>query len=167
MSRPCGLCPFFPCTSSILEVALDSFAVEFWGRILSIIFNSPFEYDVIQTFVRAHEELLYFICSRTRSPRLWDVNCGNNCNTFDVYFNSSNCDRKGQSYPVEYYLESVEEYSEGKIHMSEPESGKRNVNTVYFVNQARGNTRISRTTEFVCDEWARDCKCLHRFELPA
>ena len=41
-----------------------------------------------------------------------------NSNTF-VYFNSSNCDRKGQAYPVEYYLESVEEYSEGKIHMSE------------------------------------------------
>ena len=35
-----------------------------------------------------------------------------------VDFNSSNCDRKGQSYPVEYHLESVEEYSEGKIHMS-------------------------------------------------
>ena len=35
-----------------------------------------------------------------------------------VDFSSSNCDRKGQSYPVEYYLESVEEYSEGKIHMS-------------------------------------------------
>ena len=32
----------------------------------------------------------------------------------------------------------MEEYSEGKIHMSEPESGKGNVNTVYFVNQARG-----------------------------
>ena len=65
-----------------------------------------------------------------------------------VDFNSSNCDRKGQSYPVEYYLESVEEYSEGKTHMSEPESGNRNVNAVYFINQARGNTRISRT-EFV------------------
>ena len=39
-----------------------------------------------------------------------------------------------------YYLESVEEYSEGKIHMSEPESGNGNVNTAYFVNQARGNT---------------------------
>ena len=25
-------------------------------------------------------------------------------------FSSSNCDRKGQSYPVEYYLESVEEH---------------------------------------------------------
>ena len=41
-------------------------------------------------------------------------------------------------------MESVEEYSEGKIHMSEPELGKGNVNTVYFGNQARGNTRISR-----------------------
>ena len=69
-----------------------------------------------------------------------------------VYFNSSSCNRKSQSYPVEYYLESVEEYSESKIHMSEPESGKGKVNTVYFVNQARGNTRISRTTEFVYDE---------------
>ena len=37
------------------------------------------------------------------------------------------------------YLESVEEYCEGKIHMSEPESGKGNVNIVFFVNQARGN----------------------------
>ena len=80
-----------------------------------------------------------------------DVNCGNSCNTF-VYFNSSNCDRKGQTYTVEYYLESAEEYSEGKIHMSEPESGKGNVNTVYFGDQARGNTRISRTAEFVYDE---------------
>ena len=33
---------------------------------------------------------------------------------------SSNCDRKGQEYPVKYYLlylESVEEYSEGKIQL--------------------------------------------------
>ena len=68
-----------------------------------------------------------------------------------VDFNSSNYDRKGQSYPIEYYSESMEEYSEGKIHMSEPESGNGNVNTMYFVNQVRGNTRISRT-EFVYDE---------------
>ena len=39
--------------------------------------------------------------------------------------------------------------------MSDPESGNRNVNTVSFVNQARGSTRISRT-EFVYDELARD-----------
>ena len=54
---------------------------------------------------------------------------------------------------MEYYLESVEEYSlsEGKIHMSEPEPGNGNVNTVYFVNHARGNTRLSHR-EFVFDE---------------
>ena len=37
---------------------------------------------------------------------------------------SSSCDRKGQSYPVEYYLESVEEHSKGKIRKSEPEPGR-------------------------------------------
>ena len=39
----------------------------------------------------------------------------------------------------------MEEYFEGKIHKSEPEPGNGNVNTVYFVTQARGNARISRT----------------------
>ena len=58
---------------------------------------------------------------------------------------SSSRDRKGQSYPVEYCLESVEEYTEGKIHKGEPEPRKGNVNIVYFINQARANTRISRT----------------------
>ena len=64
---------------------------------------------------------------------------------------SSSRDRKGQSYPVEYCLESVEEYSEGRVHKSEPEPLNGNVNTVYFNNQARGNSRICRT-EFVYDE---------------
>ena len=59
------------------------------------------------------------------------------CIFFDLVTVST---KKGQSYPVEYYLESVEDYSERKIHMSEPESGNGNVNTVYFVNEARGNT---------------------------
>ena len=52
-------------------------------------------------------------------------------------------DRKGQSYPVKYDLESVEEYSECTIHKGEPEPRKGNVNTVYFINQARANTRQS------------------------
>ena len=51
---------------------------------------------------------------------------------------------------VEYYLESEEEYSEGKILKSETESGNGNVNTGYFINQAGGNTRISHA-EFVYD----------------
>ena len=64
-----------------------------------------------------------------------------------VDFNSSNCDREGQSFPVEYYLKLVEEFSEG-------------------INQARGNTRIS-CAEFNCDERARNCKCMLRSELLA
>ena len=44
----------------------------FVARKTAMIFNSPFEFDVIETFVRAHEELVYSICSRTRSPKLWD-----------------------------------------------------------------------------------------------
>ena len=52
---------------------------------------------------------------------------------------SSSRDRKGQSYPVKYYLESVEgkEYFESKIHKSELKPGNGYVNTVYFVIQAR------------------------------
>ena len=66
---------------------------------------------------------------------------------------------------MEYYLESVEDYSEGKIHKSEPKPGNGNVNTVYFVIQATGNTRISRTA-FVYNERARnDANVI--FELPA
>ena len=40
------------------------------------------------------------------------------------------------------------------IHKDEPEQRKGNVNTVYFINQARANTRISRT-EFIYDESMR------------
>ena len=42
----------------------------------------------------------------------------------------------------------MEEYSEGKIHKTEPKPWNGNINTVSYVNQARGNTRISRM-EFV------------------
>ena len=45
----------------------------------------------------------------------------------------------------------MEEYSERTIHKSETEPGNSNVNTVYFIDQAKGDTRISRT-EFVYDE---------------
>ena len=40
------------------------------------------------------------------------------------------------------------------IHKGEPEPLRGNVNTVYFINQARANTRISRT-EFMYDERMR------------
>ena len=86
--------------------------------------------------------------------------------TAAIFFSTVDCDRKGQSYPVEYYLESEEEYSEGKIHKSEPEPGNGNVNTVYFVNQARGNTRISRT-EFVYAINEHGIANVYSFELPS
>ena len=62
----------------------------------------------------------------------------------------------------------MEEYSQGKIHKSEPEPANENVNTVYFVNQARGNTQISRT-EFVyaMNEHATANVYSVIFELPA
>ena len=40
------------------------------------------------------------------------------------------------------------------IHKGEPEPRKGNVDTVYFINQARANTRISRT-ELMSDESMR------------
>ena len=43
----------------------------------------------------------------------------------------------------------MEEYSEGKIHKSEPEPGNGNVNTVAFVNQARGILESISHMEFV------------------
>ena len=78
------------------------------------------------------------------------------------YFSSIR-DRKVQSYLVEYCLESVEEYSEGKIHEGEPEPRNGNVNTVYFINQAK-ELKYSNVAR---SEIARDCKCLLIFELPA
>ena len=69
-------------------------------------------------------------------------------------------------YPVEYCLE---EYSESTIHKSEPEPRNRDINTVYFINQARRNTPINRT-EFSYDESMRLQMVTHGlliFELPA
>ena len=62
----------------------------------------------------------------------------------------------------------MEEYSEGKIHKSEPEPGNGNVNSLCFVNQDRENTRISRT-EFVyaMNEYAIANVYSVIFELPS
>ena len=96
---------------------------------------------------------------------LSDVNRGNSC--IWLHLLSSSRDRKGQSHPVEYCLESMEEYSECTIHKGEPEPRNGNVNKVYFINQARGNTRISHT-EFIYDESMRFAKLwLLTFEPPA
>ena len=129
---------------SFSEVALDSFAVEFWGWVVLywIVFSSMMLFKRLFGLTRS-----LFIPYMFMSTIAW-----NSCNSRAVFdcicWFSSNCVRKGHSYPVEYYLELVEEYSEGKIHKSEPEPGNGNVNTASLVNQAMGNTRISRM-EFV------------------
>ena len=48
---------------SISEVALDSFAVEFWGWVVlySIVLSSM----MLLTLVRAHDELVYFMFTNT------------------------------------------------------------------------------------------------------
>ena len=127
---------------------LVAFAVEFWGWVVlySIVLSSMMLFkrsfgltrSLFILYVHEHDRLGFGMLT---VAAVFDCIC---------WFSSSR-DRKGQSYPVEYYLESVEEYSEGKIHKSEPEPGNGNVNTVYFVNQARRNTRISRTS--VCLRW--------------
>ena len=119
VSRQCRLWSFFQCALDLRGSV--GFICRWILRLSSIILNSPFEYDVILTFVGAHEELVYFIRSWVRSPKtgvipgLYFSDC--------ICWFSCNCNRKGQSYPVEY-LESVEEYSE---------PGNGNVNTFYFL----------------------------------
>ena len=155
-TRQCRLWSFFQCALD-LRGSVGFFRPGIlW--LSSIIFNSPLECDVIQLNVRSgsrwaclfyvheHDRLGFGMLSvETAVLNPWAV--------FDCICGfSSNCDRKGQSYAVQYYLDSVEEYWEGNIHMSEPESGKGNVNTVYFVNQARENTRISCTAK-CCLRW--------------
>ena len=67
----------------------------------------------------------------------------------------SSRDRKGQSLSGRILFGiGLEECSEGTIHKGEPEPRNGDVNTVYFINQARGNTRINRT-EFIYDESLR------------
>ena len=98
--------------------------------------------DCASLFIYVHEHDRLCFPMSTEETAVFDCIC----------WLSSSRERKGQSYPVEYCLESVEEYSEYTIHKGEPEPRKGNVNTVYFINQARANTtRISRT-EFIC-EW--------------
>ena len=96
--------------------------MEFLGRVVlySIVLSSMMLFkhsfgltsSLVILYVREHQRLGFGMLSMETAviPGLYLI-------AF-VDFNSSNCDRKGQSYPVEYYLESVEEYSEGKIHMS-------------------------------------------------
>ena len=122
-----------PC---VLVISLVEFDLLFAFSVLSLDCASLFIY------VQEHDCLCFPMS--TEETAVFDCIC----------WLSSSRNRKGQSYRVEYCLESMEEYSEGTIHKGEPEPRKGNVNTVYFINQARANTRISRT-EFIYDESMR------------
>ena len=53
---------------SISEVALDSFAVEFWGRV--VLYTIVLSSMMLLTFVRAHDELVYFMFTNTIAQAL-------------------------------------------------------------------------------------------------
>ena len=137
--------------TEVLTCVLVCFLVEF-DLLFAFVVLSCLILDSASLFIYVHEhDRLCFPMSETAV-------------FYCICWLSSSRDRKGQSYPVEYCLESVEEYSEGTIRKGQPEPRNGNVNTVYFINQARGNTRIS-PTEFIYE--ACDCKWLLIFELPA
>ena len=124
----------------VLPCVLVCFLVEFD---LLFVF-SVLSLDSASLFIYVHEHDRLCFPMSTEETAVFDCIC----------WLSSSRNKKGQSYPVEYCLESMEEYSECTIHKGEPEPRKGNVNTVYFINQARANTRISRT-EFIYDESMR------------
>ena len=74
-------------------------------------------------YVHEHDRLCFPMS--TKETAVFDCIC----------WPSSSRNRKGQSYPVEYCLESMEGYSECTIHKGEPEPRKGNVNTVFFFSQ--------------------------------
>ena len=124
----------------VLPCVLVFFLVEF-----DLLFAfSVLSLDCASLFISVHEHDRLCFPMSTEETAVFDCIC----------WLSSSRNKKGQSYPVEYCLESMEEYPECTIHKGEPEPRKGNVNTVYFINQARANTRISRT-EFIYDESMR------------
>ena len=136
----------------VLPCVLVCFLVEF-----DLLFAfSVLSLDCASLFIYVHEHDRLCFPMSTEETAVFDCIC----------WLSSSRDRKGQSYPVEYCLESVEEYSECTIHKGEPEPRNGNVNTVYFIYQARANTRISRARSLFTMKPC-DCKWLLVFELPA
>ena len=110
----------------VLPCVLVCFLVEF-DLLFAFSVLSCRILDCASLFIYVHEhDRLCFLMS-TEETAVFDYIC----------WLSSSRNRKGQSlHPVEYCLESVEEYSEYTIDKGEPEPPKGNVNTVYFINQA-------------------------------
>ena len=105
MSRPCILWSFFPC-ASISEVALDSFAVEFWGWevLYSIVLSSMMLFkrsfgltrSLFILYVHEHDRLGFGMLTVETAVIAF------------VDFNSSNCDRKGQ-YTCQLFFSKMRE----------------------------------------------------------
>ena len=130
------LCPLTGVEVHVLPCVLVCFLVEF-----DLLFAfSVLSLYCVSLFIYVHEHNRLCFPMSTEETAVFYCIC----------WLSSSRDKKGQSYPVEYCLESMEEYSECTIHKGEPEPRKGNVNTVYFITQARANTRISRM-EFIYD----------------
>ena len=104
-----------------------TFCITSWyASLLSLTFSSHFVCFLVEfwtllpaylTYVHEHGQLGFRMLPMETT--VFDCVC---------WFSSSH-DRKGRSYPVEYYLELVKEYSEGKIHKSELEPRNGNVQT--------------------------------------
>ena len=107
--------------TEVLTCVLVCFLVEF-DLLVAFGVLSCRILDCASLFIYVHEhDRLCFLMS-TEEAAVFDCIC----------WLSSSRDRKGQAYPVEYCLESVEEYSECTIHKDEPEPRKGSVNTVYY-----------------------------------
>ena len=95
----------------VLPRVLVCFLVEF-DFLFAISVLSCRIVDCASLFIYVHEQDCLCFPMLTVETAVFDRIC----------WLSSSRDRKGQSYPVEYCLESVEEYSEGTIHKGESES---------------------------------------------
>ena len=163
VSRPCGLWSFFPCASNS-EVALDSFAVEFWGWLVlySIVLSSMMLFkrsfgltrSLFILYVHEHDRLGFGMLSVETAVIAFVA----------VDFNSSNCERKVS------HIRSNIIWNRWKITLR--------ARTIW-VNLNQGTEMLctslirpgkileSVARSLVTIEWAPDIKCLLRFELPA
>ena len=152
VSGPCRLCSSFPCAVDLRgNVGFFCRRIVLYWIVLSSMMLFKRSFGITRSlfilYVHGHDRLGFGVL--TVETAVFDCIC---------WFSSSR-NRKGQPYLVEYCLESVEEYSRGKILKSEPESRNEDINTVYFVNQAKWNMLQSHGVR-------RDCTCLPIFERP-
>ena len=129
------------CDFTFLPHILVCFVVEFdllfvFGVLSCWILDSTLLFIL---YVHEHDHLSFGML--TVETAVFDCIC---------WFSSSR-DRKVQSYLVEYCLEAIEEYSEGKIHNSELEPQKRKCK--YCVLCLSGQEKYSNQLHGVCLRW--------------